>query len=446
MALLMHDDPDFAMPLTCQVIEANLTSERAGKFRREVLVPLMDAVVTSLKKHGSRQLKFPLLFAIGRDSHLRRFFWRAYLQQFPSAAGVDIATFGSDNSPAPPEGMSTDVLYSHLIDAAMSLKCPHKLAQHCYSLGVLDKQKNLLHDTSTHWFSEFVILALVTCSKNDMMFWTTQWPLIDQAILEARKVANMFSATIPTAEQEPVLWAWYCRHIFTLPVNNVIAERQFNISSLYLRSSESEMSKQATHLFVENILHNTQSRLGPSSSQSGRLKRRQTAKEIDFTLKCMTEYVKTVTPDRLRAACKQLKRLQRGESMQRSLTAAETYAGTLQRHKPRQRHAELVLELQKLGKEHAVAHNPGSRKATQGRAITRSFDGLPSQSEQALAQPDLPEQAPPPPDFPEQAPPQPDLPELASPPPDSSKQTPPHPAPSEPTPAPPDNPSDITLL
>ena len=38
-------------------------------------------------------------------------------------------------------------------------------------------------------------------------------------------------------------------------MNNVIAERQFNLSQLYLHDNLSELSKQASVTFVENTIH-----------------------------------------------------------------------------------------------------------------------------------------------------------------------------------------------
>ena len=87
----------------------------------------------------------------------------------------------------------------------------------------------------------------------------------------------------------------------------------------------------------------------------------------------MEEYVSSVTPQRLTEARKQLKRLRSGCSQARSMTAAETYAGVLQRHRPRQDHERRLAELEKEGFHHAVQHNPGPRVAVQDRAQTRSF-------------------------------------------------------------------------
>ena len=60
-------------------------------------------------------------------------------------------------------------------------------------------------------------------------------------------------------DSTPQLFEFYAKHIFSLPVNNVIAERQFNLSQLYLHDNSSELSKQASITFVENIIHSGKS-------------------------------------------------------------------------------------------------------------------------------------------------------------------------------------------
>ena len=64
--------------------------------------------------------------------------------------------------------------------------------------------------------------------------------------------------------KESYRWQWYTQHVFSIPVNNVIAARQFNVADIYVHPNESETSKQATHLFVQNVLHLTL-RIGSST-------------------------------------------------------------------------------------------------------------------------------------------------------------------------------------
>ena len=53
----------------------------------------------------------------------------------------------------------------------------------------------------------------------------------------------------------PALFEWFARHIFALPVHSALAERQFNIATLYLDPNVSEESIQATQLFVQNMIN-----------------------------------------------------------------------------------------------------------------------------------------------------------------------------------------------
>lgn len=67
----------------------------------------------------------------------------------------------------------------------------------------------------------------------------------------------------------------------------------------------------------------------------------------------MEEYTSPITMGRLTQAWKQLKQLREGTSKARSLTAAETYAGLLQR-RLQQEHEQHIKELERIGKEHGV--------------------------------------------------------------------------------------------
>eukprot|EP00117_Sycon_ciliatum_P026483 scpid88873/ scgid1655/ len=76
-----------------------------------------------------------------------------------------------------------------------------------------------------------------------------------ELLVDIVEVAMMSGPSCPSASSQQYLWSWCAKHIFCLPVSNAIAERQFNIGSIYLSHNESEESKQASHLFVENVLH-----------------------------------------------------------------------------------------------------------------------------------------------------------------------------------------------
>ena len=60
----------------------------------------------------------------------------------------------------------------------------------------------------------------------------------------------MESGVFITKQLFPALFEWFARHIFALPVHNALAERQFNIATLYLDPNMSKESIKATQLFV----------------------------------------------------------------------------------------------------------------------------------------------------------------------------------------------------
>ena len=62
-------------------------------------------------------------------------------------------------------------------------------------------------------------------------------------------------SSLISKEANPHLFEFFAKHISRIPVSNVFAERQFNLSQLCLQSSMSKLSKQASITFVENILH-----------------------------------------------------------------------------------------------------------------------------------------------------------------------------------------------
>ena len=73
--------------------------------------------------------------------------------------------------------------------------------------------------------------------------WATLWKLKES------------QGSFISKEATPNLFEFYAKHIFSLLVNNVLTERQFNLSQLYLNDNMSELSKQASVTFVKNILH-----------------------------------------------------------------------------------------------------------------------------------------------------------------------------------------------
>ena len=117
---------------------------------------------------------------------------------------------------------------------------------------------------------------------------------------------------IACKEAIPNLFEFYAKHIFSLPVNNVLSERLFNLSQLYLNDSMSELSKQATITFVENILHH------------GKTKTRTTEAAREVHEERMKEYTQMLTTDVLQEARKNLNKI-RENCTHGPLTAKDVY-------------------------------------------------------------------------------------------------------------------------
>ena len=104
------------------------------------------------------------------------------------------------------------------------------------------------------------IYTLVSKDKAGLVKWANVWNLQQPQLQnEIKAVATSDESFLINKESIPQLFLFYAKHIFSLPVNNVIAERQFNLSQLYLHDNLSELSKQASITFVENILHSGKS-------------------------------------------------------------------------------------------------------------------------------------------------------------------------------------------
>ena len=90
---------------------------------------------------------------------------------------------------------------------------------------------------------------MVSCKDRvGLIKWATLWKLKElQFPGEIKEIALS-----PRGSLE---FEFYAKNIFSLPVNNVLAERHFNLSQLYLNDNRSELSKQASATFVGNILH-----------------------------------------------------------------------------------------------------------------------------------------------------------------------------------------------
>ena len=90
------------------------------------------------------------------------------------------------------------------------------------------------------------IYTLVSKDKAGLVKWFNVWNLPQPQLLnEIKAVATSLESFLNNKETSPHLLEFYAKRIFRLPMNNVIAARQFNLSQLYPHDNLSELSKQA---------------------------------------------------------------------------------------------------------------------------------------------------------------------------------------------------------
>ena len=90
---------------------------------------------------------------------------------------------------------------------------------------------------------------------NGPVKWANIWELQKpQLLTEIKAISTSPESCLINKDTTPHLFEFYAKHIFSIPVNNVIAERQFNLSQLYPHDNLSELSKQASVTFVENTI------------------------------------------------------------------------------------------------------------------------------------------------------------------------------------------------
>ena len=344
--------PERSLTQTMQAVHL-LESSDQERFVNEIMPAFTAAVQDALRKHASRWLQPPLLLCMGASTAHRVYFWRAWLRVM---------------------GYSSRLIYSELpiarehydilVDIALSEGC-EEVVSSAVDMVLATNISVLTNNTDVAWLDEFIILATVAEQKDSLTQWKTRWAMSDAALLQdITTVANCSKSSAPQQEQEPHLWAWCCKHVFSIPVNNAIAERQFNIASLYLSASESESSKQSSHLFVENILH-----AGDTKRRGDRV----TAQHRCVVREQMVEYCSSVTTANIQQAqnALQLRNLT-GQSDGRTKTSFEVYKDALSRHKQRLDHDEDMVQLEQAGRAHSVAYLP-TRKADSVLAEKRSF-------------------------------------------------------------------------
>ena len=368
MARLMYTQPDFALPLTTAAMQS-LPAERHSDFINTAVKPFLDECVKTLNKHGTRWHTFPLLFALGADSDHRHFFWRAVRRVL--GLPVDTSVL-SGTVPSHLAQYDQPALYSQFVNAATQIKDAHELAKLCSNANLLDMREYLLGSQNVQWFAEFAVLAMVATDSGGLQKRMQKWPVPPDMMLEVATLAEQASASTPTSSSEPHTWHWYCTYVFAIPVNNAVAERQFNIAQLYTSSNECELSKQATHLFVENVVHKTSARL--QYYQKGhKSATKATASSMHHIAQQMKLYSASITPARLRAAKREVKLLRSGQSDARTRTAAEVYSDSLRRHRVRTDIDSHIAELEEAGRIRSVDREK-QKKASSSQSTGQSAE------------------------------------------------------------------------
>ena len=237
-------------PSTEEQVKLSLKDPAAIKhFNLEVQRPMLQEALKVIKDHGTVWLSFPKLFGMGADQEFQSSFWSSVLS---------------------------------VLDIPLERKPGNMPIKNEYVYGQS-------------------IYTPVSKDKAGLVKWANVWNLQQPQLLnEIKAVATSHESFLINKESNPHLFEFYAKHIFSLPVNNVIAEQQFNLSQLYLHDNLSELSKQASMMFVENILHRGKS--------NGRI----TVAARDVHERRMRVYGQLLNTALLQEARKNLEKIQKG--------------------------------------------------------------------------------------------------------------------------------------
>ena len=284
---------------------------------------------------------------MGADTRFRHLFWRAVLR----VLGI-LPPCESSFSVSYP--FHSPLLYNQLITVAIQLKSVESLLSYCQTQGLITRNEYFfLSLNSTHWFLEFELLTMVASDYDTLLKWSSLWELHKSSLIqEICAVATSSNPPLISLAHEPNLFHWYAVHLFAIPVNNVVAERQFNISSLHLDANQSEVSKQASQLFVENVLHDPDGRINlweqvSANNQKGvsEIKVRVTETVRKHVRQQMRKYCSQLTPQVLLEARENLKSNHVGP-----LQAKDLYPAKFDQTKTRERVDETVAQLEEDGR------------------------------------------------------------------------------------------------
>ena len=209
---------------------------------------MLQEAIKVIKDHGAEWSTFPKLFGMGADQRYQSPFWHSVLKLLEIPVRSENQHEKSVNIPFHVHGQN--------------------------------------------------ILTLKFKERVGLMKWATLWKLKEPQLLsEIKEIALSPQSSLISKEATPNQFEFYAKHIFSLPVNNVLAERQFNLSQLYLNDNMSELSKQASITFVEDILH------------SGKTNTRTTEAVREVHEERVKEYAQMLPTNLLQEARKNLNRI-----------------------------------------------------------------------------------------------------------------------------------------
>ena len=150
-----------------------------------------------------------------------------------------ISTFTDNTIPeflhAPSKSEEGEFIYKLMVEQAEGLRSVETLLLLYFSEDYLKKTDYLFGNSNSKCALEFERITLVTCQKRKLQHWVEMWDLLDPVLVEEiQKIAEMSEGILIKKEQFPaVLFEWNAKHVFPLPVHNALAEKQFNIGSMF---------------------------------------------------------------------------------------------------------------------------------------------------------------------------------------------------------------------
>ena len=198
------------------------------------------------------------------------------------------------------------------------------------------------------WFVEFELITLVASKESELLHWSQNWGFEGNSLLkEISKIAELTSGVMISKKNFPVLFNWMAKHVFSLPVHNALAERQFNITELYLDPNMSEETIQAIQLFVQNVVHEKTDKKATN---------RTTAHSRQDYITKMASYSDALTPDLIKMAKNNIVDQKRGTALNPALNSLKPREITATKwknlkEKSNDNVSTTTSELQKAGRE-----------------------------------------------------------------------------------------------